>query len=90
MAGSQRHRKADALPSGDLIWQQLEAALGPAAEARPEGSVTTAEFSARRGVSRTTAEKQLNALVKRGVMSRVAFVNDQRRHEYAYTMIQES
>lgn len=87
MAGSQRHRKADALPPGDLIWQQLEAALGPQMEdARPPNSVTISEFAIRRGCGVSSAGRALNGLVAQGKMQRVRFRGQDGHPEYAYTM----
>jgi hypothetical protein len=74
MAGTKRKRSADALPAGGVsIWELLRAEIAPALAARPENSVTPAEFAQSHGFSDSHSRKLLMNLAKAGKLKSVVY-----------------
>ena len=84
MANTRNKRTPAALPARDLIWQQLEAALGPPAQPIPDGAITAPDYAARYGVTLNRACHALSELAERGVLRRVRCMGQNKRLVYAY------
>jgi hypothetical protein len=75
MAGG-KFRSGNRMPSRQIEWAGIDALVHHGLKReRPEGSFTTAEYTARYKVSEGTAKNQLARLVKAGALTNGKFVS---------------
>lgn len=90
MAHPRTKRATAALPSGDLIWAKLEAALGPVISSeRPAGSVTVDEVARHRGICTSRASAVLRQMVAAGDLRAVPFRGSSGKTTYAYVAVEK-